>query len=515
MPNRSVPCLVLLSLLVLARPARTQDPSGETQEWLRRAREAVGAWSAPDAVVEGRGRARASGAEGALVLVLAANGAFRQELSSRLPDGAGFDGQVAWTRDRTGLERVVELEEADRLELVNWVLSGHWLESRRVETSLASGSTPEHPRLRLHLADTPLEMTLELDPATALPAELVQEGDAGLRRWTFEEWRASGGRRLPHRWTYEEEALTDRYEIEAYRPLPAGEASFHPTLAPPRDVHFDGAIEAELEVTRMPSGHLLVEPLLEGEFLGAFVFDTGAGISVIDRKVADELLLETLGTTTAVGVAGSTTTAYRRGATFQLGPVTIENPIYGDLDLGFLQGAFGRKIVGIVGFDLLARCVTELEPGTPRIALFDPEHYTLSGGSWQDLVLHENHACARARFEGEREGLFRLDTGATGTVTFHAPAVAALGLLRGRALAAGLSGGVGGSASSPMGELGWFELAGHRFENPRVSFSQAESGAFTDRYTTGNIGQGFLAPFRLVLDYRHDRLAFVPLAQGR
>lgn len=515
MSHRAIRSLSLLPLLILVRPVPAQEPGDGAETWLRRARTAVGSWSAPDAVLEGRGQARASGADGKLVLVLAADGSFRQELSSRLPDAAGFDGKVAWTRDRTGLERVVELEEADRLELVAWVLSGYWLESPRVETSLAPDSTHELPRLLLRLSGTPLEMTLGLDPETALPTDLVQEGDAGTRRWSFGEWRESGGRRLPHRWTFEEESLADRYEIATWRPIPAGEARFHPTLAPVRDVHFDETIEAELEVTRMPSGHLLVEPLLEGEFLGAFVFDTGAGISVIDRRVADELLLETLGTTTAVGVAGSTTTAYRRGGTFQLGPVTIENPVYGDLDLAFLQSAFGRKVVGIVGFDLLARCVAELEPGTPRIALFDPERYTLSGGNWQDLVLHENHACTRARFEGEREGLFRIDTGASGTVTFHAPAVTALGLLEGRELAAGSSGGVGGSASAPTGRLAWFELAGHRFENPSVSFSQAESGAFTDRYTTGNLGQGFLAPFRIVLDYRHDRLAFVPLAKGR
>ena len=59
--------------------------------------------------------------------------------------------------------------------------------------------------------------------------------------------------------------------------------------------------------------------------------------------------------------------------------------------------------------------------------------------------------------------------------------------------------------------LAWFELGGQRFETPRVAFSQATSGAFSDEYTTGNLGQAFLKPFRIVLEYLHDRLALVPL----
>src|SRR5262249_14487212 len=151
------------------------------------------------------------------------------------------------------------------------------------------------------------------------------------------------------------------------------------------------------------------------------------------------------------------------------------------------------------------------EPATPRIVLHDPEKYALARGAWQDLVLNENLPCARARFEGNREGLFQIDTGAVGTVSFHAPAVEALRLLDRGAITATLSGGAGGSASPPEGVVEWFEAGGHRFGKPCVEFSQATAGTFTDAYTTGNIGQDFLRPFELVFDFPHDRIAFVPL----
>src|SRR6185503_4630864 len=125
------------------------------------------------------------------------------------------------------------------------------------------------------------------------------------------------------------------------------------------------------------SGHLLVEPLVEDESVGAFIFDTGAGGMTIDPKVADELGLAELGEVVAVGMAGRTTTSFRRGKRFELGPLVLSDPVFIELDLGFLEPIFGCKIAGIVGYDLLARCVAEIETHTPRIALFDPARYAL------------------------------------------------------------------------------------------------------------------------------------------
>jgi hypothetical protein len=450
-----------------------------------------------------------------LRLVLAADGRFRSEVRGRLGEWNAFDGERAWKRDPTGLECLVELAEADRQRMLHAVLSGRWTSASELGLDAAEdGSHPGH-ELTLKLRDTPLALRLTLDERTFLPCELLEAGDAGPRLWTFGDFRAVQGRSLPHRWELQTQGDAQRFTIESYQPHKDSGPPFSPTFPAPRDVRFDPEAGNELEVTRLPSGHLLVQPLIEGEDLGAFVFDTGAGISVIDRAVADELLFEALGTTVAIGVGGSTTTTFRRGERFQLGPVVIESPIYGDLDLGFMRGASGRKIAGIVGYDLLARCVAVIEPAAPHIALYDPASFELVGAAWQPLVLHDNTPCARARYEGGREGLFRLDSGAGDTVTFHAPAVDAFHLLEGRAVSAGTSGGVGGTADAPEGVIEWFELAGKRFEKPRASFSRATSGAFTDRYTDGNIGAGFLRAFRIVLDYGRRRIAFVPLEAGR
>jgi len=487
-------------------------PSSALQSLRERARAALGGTN-DGAPLEGRGKAHAGGLDGVHRVVLAGDGRFRFELDTALPEGAAFDGKCVWTSDHAGLQRVVAMEEADRAKVFAWVLSGHWSTARELDVRELEPENGARPRLELALRDTPMVMTLTLDAKTLLPAELFYADPSNTVTWTFADFGAAGGRQLPRRWELDSEELHETYEVEAWKPLARSEGVFDAKLAPVRDVRFDPDEGAELEVERVMSGHLLVEPFVEGKSVGAFIFDTGAGAMTIDPKVADALGMPKLGEVAAVGVGGRTSASFRKGKRFELGPLTLSDPVYVELDLAFLEPVFGRKIAGIVGYDLLARCVAEIETRTPYVALHDPAKFELAGARWQELVLNENTPCVHARFEGDHEGLFRVDTGANGTVAFHAPAVRELGLLEGRSVNASLSGGVGGSTDTRSGPLAWFELAGHRFEKPTVEFSLAEQGAFTDRYTVGNIAQDFLAPFRLVLDYPDDRMAFVELAK--
>src|SRR5439155_736684 len=144
------------------------------------------------------------------------------------------------------------------------------------------------------------------------------------------------------------------------------------------------------------------------------------------------------------GVGGATTGSFRKGELFQLGPVTIERLTYLELDLAFLAPAFPQKIAGVCGYDLFARSIVSLRPSTGAVEIHDPSRFALRGGRWQELFLHEKNAAVRCKFEGDRQEIFRLDTGAGDTVSFHAPAVQRLNLLEGRTTQPSRSGGVGG-----------------------------------------------------------------------
>ncbi len=234
---------------------------------------------------------------------------------------------------------------------------------------------------------------------------------------------------------------------------------------------------------------------------------------MLSTPVAQEAGLEPFGSVPARGVGGTTDAHFYRAPSLSLGPVTIDDPIFVGIDLAFLDQYMGVRVAGVLGYEFLARTVVEFDITGAAIALHDPDTYDERNHAqprdWRDLILYNRHPCVPASFEGH-EGVFNLDTGAAQShVTFHALATEKLSLLDGRDTTHAQLGGVGGSVPARAGTLEWFELGGHRADNVPASFATRRIGAFADPYLTGTIGGKLLAPFVLVLDYSHERIAFV------
>ena len=239
----------------------------------------------------------------------------------------------------------------------------------------------------------------------------------------------------------------------------------------------------------------------------AFHFDTGSDAMHIDAKLADELKLPILGKSQTRGADGRVQeVTIRQGKTFQLGRVTFKNPIYLAMDLSDRNAPPGEKRAGLVGYPLLTRVVVEVTNGGRRIALYEPGSYKLSKGKWRGLSYIDLTPALTCRFEGNREGLFQLDTGYVGTVTFYDKFIQDEKLLAGRQVHEETGIGAGGTYKVVTGSIKWFELAGHRFNNPQVEFRVSglsrEGGA-------GVVGREFLSAFTIVFNYPARRIAFV------
>jgi hypothetical protein len=172
--------------------------------------------------------------------------------------------------------------------------------------------------------------------------------------------------------------------------------------------------------------------------------------------------------------------------------------------------ALGEPVAGIVGYQAFQASVVELDMDRATVSLYDPTAYQLTPqGRWAPLFVLSNHPCCTARFEGDREAVFRLDSGGAGTVLFHTQAVDRLKLLDGRKTTASVLGGVGGLIVSRRGTLDWFELGGYRFEKPTADFSRSNKGAAQGIVIVGTIGHELLKRFQIVLDYHQRRVAFL------
>jgi hypothetical protein len=356
--------------------------------------------------------------------------------------------------------------------------------------------------------------SLYVNRSTWLPDSLTRETVSGVETWRFHGYRQEAGRQLPG---IIESATAggppDRFEVGSASITPLDDPATYgrPPGAAPNDTRFDPAKAGALELRRAPTGHVLVRPKVDGADLGWFIFDTGAGgATVIHTETATALQLERIGVSQTTSIAGTVETPICFAHSLELGPMTIERPTLILMDLGFVRDAISPDIAGIVGYDVLSRALTEIVLAEDRIELHDPERIPIETDRWAPLIFNQFVPTVPASFPGGG-GLFRIDVGASsgpaGNVIFHEPIVRALDLLKDRDVVDVSAGAI----RMAVGKVDWFELGGHRFVAPDAIFIRDPGGPLADPYVEGNIGVEFLKPFRILLDYRRERVALIPL----
>lgn len=434
-----------------------------------------------------------------------------------------FDGKELWMINRLnasaryGSPAPVNQKQLEKLVLPSWIQSGWWLdEYAPLDIALLPDESNEmRVALSIRFKNGVVGSKLFIERATWLPAALVVEQAKGPYSLELKDYQRTLGFLYPHRSKVIYDNSHKEYKVKSVAELPATENLFR-SLPPTTDTTFDNNVPAELVMGQgapFPDGSkghpTYVRPLIDGKDVGWFHFDTGADSMMIDNRIADELQMPLIAESEVVAADGNARkVTVRKGKTFQLGRVTIKDPIYVAGDLSRMNAPPGERRAGFCGYPLLARVIVEVIQGGKGIALYDPSSYRLSKGEWQPLSLINYTPAITARMEGNREGLFMLDTGSSGTVDINSKFSKEQKLLEGRKTVEETVSSSGGDFKNALGSLEWFELAGHTFNNPKVSFRLAGVG-YEAEGVTGVIGRVFMRPFTIVLDYPQRRIAFI------
>lgn len=503
------------ALVVASVPAFGQET---TAAWLARARTAVGydRIAAHPGGIQATGTATLAGLDARYSLLFAGDRSCVQSITGPISVLTAMNGKSVWITDIGGESR--EVSSADRessvmtLAMMNYSYLG---ERSPLAFELdAEKGTDAAAALAFTLSGGRTKGTLLIDRSSGLPLEWSFGAGASSQTVTLSDYKEFDGLRLPGSIvTSGSDGMGARVTIDSIAEAPTFIRSPYEMVGGiPADTQFDPAVSPKLEVVKAPTGHVLVHPLVNGKDVGWFIFDTGAGANVISTPVIGELGLEGFGEVGANGVGGDSKAVFCRPATLTLGPVTMEEPLMVGIDLSFLEQHMGRKIAGLVGYNLLARVTAKVDMVTPAIEIHDPATFDDAGVRWEELVIDQRVPYVRAKFE-DHEGLFRLDTGVgSGTVSMHEPAVRELKLLEGRETKDSKAGGVGGYVNIKSGELAWFEIAGKRTEKVEADFATEAKGSFADPWSMGNIGGGLLRPWVLVMDYTKGRIGFIERA---
>ena len=268
------------------------------------------------------GRSLAMGVESEAYLTFSPGGNFVHRVTGPLGSTVGYDGETAWKKGFDGTVRPIALEEHDEELLTHWIWTGHWLAPRAPIEIAWADEDVDGTLLRVTLRGTPMEVRLRIDAETGLPLEMVRETDAGHTTWGFADWRDAGGLRLPYELSTAEEGGPEGWTrwTELSTPPTFVRSPYTPPRGPPGDSTFVAGIPDELETQKLLTEHVLVHPTIEGEDVGWFFLDTGAGGMCIDTSVADELGLARIGEVQAVGWAARRPRPFARAGCSSSGP---------------------------------------------------------------------------------------------------------------------------------------------------------------------------------------------------
>lgn len=506
--------LLAIGMMGLAAcSAQAQDAA----EVLARARRAVGVGLlAEGSAVRLSGTTRFLGTDGTIEAVLDASGRSVVAINGPISQTNGFDGASAWTRDFGGETRRMSLGERENGLMTANVLAGRWLaEDSPVSMSIDSNAVGEgEVALAFQHDGGRATGTVVIDRATWRPTRWTMRIGAIEYSWTLSGALEAQGMTFPASIALRtSNGVDSTMTFTSAEVIAAPEGRFAQPHAEPGDARFDPSASTALEIKKAPTGHLLVKACLDGGEPGWFIFDTGAGMNCLSNSLIAARGYEKVGEVPAMGVGGSVASPLVRPKSLRVGPMTLNAPLCVGLDLDPLSAFFGESIQGIVGYNVIARCVAEIDTETPAVSLHDPAAYRLEGGEWTDLIIYERHPCFTGMIEGH-EGVLKIDTGAAGprggTITVHAAAVRRFNLLEGRETTPTKMGGVGGFVDARKGTLALVEFAGIRAENVEAAFALEGKGAFADPYVVANVGARLLAPYRVVLDYQRERAALIP-----
>lgn len=241
------------------------------------------------------------------------------------------------------------------------------------------------------------------------------------------------------------------------------------------------------------------------------MLDSGASATVLDRRFAASLGLESQGTLTGQGGGGATAYGVVHGVDLKLGDLALNGGTAVAIDLTAVERQIGHPMPVILGGELFRDAVVELDFQGHRLAFRDPASFQAPADARAVALTpsDENQAIV-AMVEGRPARLlFDLGNGAALSLYprfWEQPAFSA-----GRRTSTTMTGGVGGMAVEKLAMVTKLTLGGGTFQDlPAALESRGSSLDARSGRLDGNLGMGVLSRFHLTIDFPHARVLFAP-----
>ncbi len=482
----------------------------------------LGGWPALDAMKDLSldGTIRVAGLSGSLSIRARRDGRQRTEVDLKvLRSVEVLAGSEGWERNASGQ---IEPMGLDKVRLQRRALDrtfGRHLRGEGVVTSLA-GTEARGGRswsvLRFTYPDGDA-YDLLVDPETG-ESRYERSVQDGRTTWTSSaDVRVVKGIRVAARQEIEGETALQAQSL-AWESIAVNGGLADALFVPPAPAG---------SLVRLPAGRTTTEwvpvdlyrkryVFLAGELNGVptdVVLDSGAGMTVLDRALAEKLKLRPEGELEARGTGGSVGAGLVSGLTLKVAGVEVGPISAAVIDLSDVGRRLGRPLPVILGKELFHALVVDLDYPGLRLRLHDAATFRYEGpGRKVDLLPAEDgHKSLRISIEGDEPVVVGLDTGQGGALSVFRHYADARRLLEGRPVSERRGGGVGGATLSKLATLRSVSVAGYDLRNVPATFQTTDvGGAFDTKRQEGNLGAGILARFRVLFDYARSALWLEP-----
>jgi aspartyl protease/PDZ domain-containing protein len=435
----------------------------------------------------------------------------------------GFDGNLAWKRDRSGASHFVDSSPARAITATDvWLLRRGWCDTATNEIKMES--LPDEK-------DGDVEQVVwQVTPKGGIPVVLCFERVSGLLRqsevhlWSsrlirhYSDWRdIGGGVMIPffERDEYPEDESVGTIKIDS------AEVSPHPLdgkmfARPPRPHDYEiigGKSSATVPYEDDGIGRIFVPVLIDGKGPFAFEVDTG-GHLILTTATAKQLHLEPIGNSSATG--GGTGVIHQgtvRADEIRIGAAVIRNQPIWVLPLPESSNDRGprRPRAGILGLELFERFAVQVNRKTKTITLTPLENFPGNGsGVALPISFTEDAPLTRGSFNGII-GDFELDSGNAGPTIVEGYWAKENGL--GDFLARGLrwaGSGIGGDYNIKLSR-GDIALGSIKLPQEVVSYAGLmQRGSESTHLQAGVVGESSLYRFDMVYDYARAQVWIDP-----
>ncbi len=248
------------------------------------------------------------------------------------------------------------------------------------------------------------------------------------------------------------------------------------------------------------NGFLVTPVTIDGRAAGEFLVDTGAGATIVDRRLADELRLPRVVDAKVQGALFQGTAEVRTLHRLAAGGIELVTVPTLALDLEDVRANLGDRVTGVIGYPTLGTFPFTVDFVDAALTIHDFRRFEPPAGVASELVRVHQVPYVEATLEHGTVVWLQLDTGSAFGVTLwrefvrQRPEVLTVPQKRGVQTS-----GIGGGARVMESEVRFLRVFGRDYAKVPVIIHDAPSHGWNHPRVAGRVGIGLLKDLRVTI----------------